>query len=237
MAGLLVMMFAATACGKDEPEGPQDPPNQEQQEPNEPEQPDEPKQPDEPATPNEPTVPEGDTSKYHIPEEDEFLGTWMVYWEKCEEWRCFYGKWTYMKTEITEESELNEDGWPYFLGFLHDAWDQNRMIWGSWPVRHYNEILDIIANEGDKTYGSLIIERGLLAGDAYRWIWEPNAGNNHHMMILKNGNNVAHRWEISQFDGESFTVSPPFNDDFPRPEEGATTYRWTRKYKKYTPNN
>ncbi len=225
-------MFAATACGNDEPEAPQDLPNEEQPGQNEPEE-----QPEDPVTPpDEPTEPEGDASKYHIPEEAEFLGTWMVYWEKCETWTCMGGEWKLRETEITEEADLNEDGWPYFIGFLHDAWEQNRMIWGSWPVGDFNEILDIIANKGDKKIGNLIIERGLLAGDTYRWIWEPDASNDHHMMILKNGNDVAHRWEISQFDGESFTVSPPFND-LPRPQEGLTTYSWTRKYKKYTPNN
>lgn len=227
-------LFAVTACS--EPEVSPELPNEEQNEPNEPEQPEEPVTPDEPTEPE----PEEDVSKYYVPEESEFLGTWAVYWEKRETWEYSNDKWNLRKTEIREEADLNTYSaqFPYYLGFLHDARDQKRMIWGGWNVvQHFNDILAIIANKGDGNFNNLYIEKGLLSGDTYQWKWYPDVGNVHHMMVLLGwyDNKVAHRWEISQFDGESFTVSPPFNEDFPKPD-GLPEFRYTRKYKKISIN-
>lgn len=233
------LILLATGCGGDEPEpAPETPPETEQPGPETPENPDTPDEPEKPAEPDQPATPDGDKTKYHVPEENEFLGPWRVYWQKCETWRYFYGKWTKTEEEIEDEAYIQkQSGFPYFIAFVRDAWDQNRIIWGSGPAAiYYNDVLKLVAEKGSGHFEGLYVEDGLFSGDAMQWIWYPEANTDVSMIVLKSGKNVSYRWKITQFDGDSFTVSPAFYD-FPKGEDGDIHFFYTRKYRRFVPQN
>lgn len=231
------LILLATGCGGDEPEpAPETPPETEQPGPETPENPDTPDEPEKPEEPDQPDTPDGDKTKYHVPEENEFLGQWVVYWQKCENWQCFYGKWVKRGDEFTNEADIRS-GFPYQIAFLHDAQGHNRMIWGSWvAIAHYEDILKLVAEKGSGHFDGLYVNDGQFSGDAMQWTWYPEANTDVGMIVVSSGKTNMHRWKITQFDGDSFTASPA-HYDFPKAEEGNTASFYTRKYKRYVPKN
>lgn len=212
----IVMAMLTTGCGDDEPE-------------TEPSQPIENLNPDDSTTdepkPDEPNPdePEPEPSNYYTPEQSEFYGLWRVYWEKVEWFRCFNGKWSPYKTEITDnQEELNKEyGWPYNIGFLQDSFGYFCVTWDWKAIADFDNLVNLVEQKGSAKYEYMTLTDGSLSGgDMFRVKWYPEANTDVDMLVFMSGKSVMWRWKITQFDGESFMATPA-HYDFDKPEDGA----------------
>lgn len=239
MASLLVFLTMTTSCGNDDP----DAPDQEEQVPSTPQQPDTPDKPDNPDNPDTPDDPsqndpnEDDNSKYFTPTEKDFLGAWRAYWVKMETYKCHDNKWSLSETEILDENTAGASdfwGWARYIGFINDDLNPNKLLW-EYGAAYLDVINQAIANKESWSmeYGIVLDKGKITGGNYYNWIWYPDANTNVSMLVLKDSKDVQYRWKITQFDGESFTSSPAFYDDFPSNKEGDQKTFYTYKYRRY----
>lgn len=224
LLSLLLVGLMLSSCGDDEPKTIDNPPAEE-----EPVFPSDSEEDDNNAE-EEQTPDETEEPNYYIPESSEFYGVWECYWKKRETYSYLNGRWVKTNTLIYDESYLNGElwRWPNQIAFFQDAYESNTMTWGS-PAAKLDEITEAIANKGNWSYDGLHINNGfIISGDKFRWVWYEQK----EMMVLLNGKNeVCHRWKISKFDGNNFTISPPFND-FPNPAECSMFFRDTLIYRR-----
>lgn len=225
----LSLALLTTGCGGDDSE-PEPPEPIEKPTPEEP-------TPEEP-TPDEPTPDE--PSNYYTPEESEFYGTWRVCWEKVERYRCFNGKWSLYQTDIYEAPDEFHKwyGWPYYLGFLKDAGGYLCAIWDLSAINDFDNLVSLVEQKGSTKYSyEVVLADGSLSGNSmFRVNWYPEANAGVGMLVFKSGKTVMWRWKITQFDGESFMVSPA-HYDFDKPEDGAIDFFWSYRFVRYTPQN
>lgn len=236
----MILSFSCitVSCGNDEPDE-AEPPYQETPKPEEPDQPnepDEPEEPENPETPDDKDPPEGDTSKYFTPTEKDFLGAWKAYWAKRETYKCSAGKWKLSETEVFTSDNIGYfSNWAKTIAFLDDNLNRQKLLWDD-AASHLTTILSAIENrESWIMWYNIQLENGVIkGGNVYDWTWYPKANTDVSMIVLSGGKNVQHRWKITQFDGESFTSSPPFYDDFPSYKDGDMKTFYTFKYRRFT---
>lgn len=234
----VALSSVVVSCGKDEPDKPDVPPETETPVPDEPSQPDEPSDPGEPEEPDNPSnqePPEGDSSNYFTPTATDFLGAWRAYWVKKETYKCKNGKWSLSETEIYSDNIGTLQNWAKIIAFIDDDLNGKKLIW-DYTASHYSTIIEAINNRDSWIMNyDIALENGVITGgNYYNWTWYPNVNEGVSMIVLNSGKTVQHRWKISQFDGDSFTSSPPFYDDFPSNKEGDLKNFYTYKYRRFT---
>lgn len=179
----------------------------------------------------DPEPPAGNESKYFIPSEEDFMGRWQAYWQKKEIYWAKGGKWEKTDTEILEGNANSSWGWAYKIAFLNDKYGQFRLIWGD-AVSRLEDIVLALQNGEETTIANVVLDGGLFMANYYKCEWYENAGNDVSMIVLKDHKNtVQYRWKVSQFDGDTFTVTPA-HYDFPSYKEGTMTIFNSYKFKK-----
>lgn len=182
-----------------------------------------------------------ENGNYYIPSKDELYGAWKCYWDKCETYTLRNGSWKRTSTEIRDESQIASDQFknystfPYQMGLLKDAYG-DRMIWG-WSVDKLDEINSNILNKVDTTISDVQISYGGLSGNVYKWSYYEDMGERKPMLVIEIFKNNYKRWDISEFDGDSFLATPSFYD---RPSsvkvEGDWSVFYSYRFRRYEPN-